>query len=224
MQFIIIKKGAKCMKSSRKISVIIVLLAAFMFLSLQSMSALAQTWSTLPPFGNFLSSLPPALPPVNQFAGITTPLIPQPFSSFARSAAIPIPGGGGAVAAPTLITTNWTGSWYSLINNNNLGPMNLTLSVNPSTGSINGTVWFILHKLVPLPTTVSGTYTGVGTAFVLTGVYTDFQLAFGGLFLIPIDYYITVQGEIIGGTLLVGSYAIESLQQSDFGGINLNVI
>ncbi len=95
---------------------------------------------------------------------------------------------------------------------------------NLSTGIIDGTAWFLLHRLVPVPTTVSGTYTGVGTAFVLTGVYTNFQPAFGGLVLIPVDYYITVEGEITGGTLLVGSYAIQSLQQSDFGGFNLNAI
>ena len=212
------------MKSSKKISLIIVSLVAFIFLSLQSNFAMAQNWASMAPYDILWSLFPPVVSPVNPFTGITTPLTSQPFSSFSRSAAIPLPGGGGAVAAPTIIITDWSGSWFSLINNNSLGPMTLTLTENLSTGIIDGTVWFILHRLVPLPTTVSGTYTGVGAAFVLTGIYTDFQPAFGGLLLIPVDYYITVEGEIAGGTLLVGSYAIESLQQSDFGGFNLNAI
>lgn len=212
------------MKLSKKISLIIVLLVAFMFLFLQPNFAEAQTWSTLSPYDILWSLFPSVLSPINPITGITSPLIPQPLFSFSRSAAIPLPGGGGAVAAPTIITTDWSGSWFSAINSNSLGPMNFTLAENLSTGIIDGTVWFILHRLVPVPTTISGTYTGVGTAFILKGVYTDFQPAFGGLLLIPVDYYITVEGEIIGGTLLVGSYAIESLQQSDFGGFNLNAI
>ncbi|MGA1824668.1 MAG: hypothetical protein ACMUIP_08380 [bacterium] len=211
------------MKSLKKISVTIVLLAVCMLLSLQSNDVMAQNWASMAPYDILWALFPPVVSPVNPLTGITTPFLSQPFSLFTRTAAIPLPGAGGAVTAPTIIITDWSGSWFSFVTNS-LGAMTLTLTENLSTGFIDGTVWFILHRLVPVPVTVSGTYTGIGTAFVLTGVYTDFQPAFGGLVLIPTDYLITVEGEITTGTLLTGSYAIESLQQSDFGGFNLNAI
>ncbi|MGA1869775.1 MAG: hypothetical protein ACMUJM_14665 [bacterium] len=125
--------------------------------------------------------------------------------------------------ATSTVTINWSGLWISLLNPSQLGPMNLVLTQNTTTGAVTGTVTFILNKLVPLPTLVTGIATGT-SSFTLTGVFTDYQLALSGLALIPIDYTITLTLTLTSPTTLSGTYSILSIKESDFGSVDLTAL
>lgn len=180
----------------------------------------------LPSYNSLWSLWSPPISPVNPITSLPNPLgigvAPLPFlSSLSRSAQVL--GGGAAVAPPATITTSWSGSWYSLPNTNQFGLMNLTLTEDITAGTFDGTAWLVLNRYIPAPVAVSGAYTGVGTTFILSGIYTDFLIQGGLIF--PIDYYITLECLITAGTTMTGSYSISTLlQQNDYGSFNLALL
>jgi hypothetical protein len=164
----------------------------------------------------------PPVPPIPT-APVPTVTLPLPTAAIsALSFFLPSTFGGGTTAIAPVIT-NWSGLWFSLLNSNELGPMSLSLSQNTVTGAVTGTASLILNKLLPLPVTVSGTFLG-GTAFSLTGVFTDFQPALGGLFLIPIDYTLTLNCNLTSATTMSGNYTIVSIKENGIGTFNLNLL
>ncbi|MGA1823993.1 MAG: hypothetical protein ACMUIP_04950 [bacterium] len=101
--------------------------------------------------------------------------------------------------------------------------MDLILTQNTTTGAVNGTVTFLLNKLVPLPTAVSGIAVGT-SSFQLTGVFTDYQFVLSGLALVPIDYTVTLNLTLTSPTTISGTYAILSLKENDFGNVDLTAL
>ncbi|MGA1869600.1 MAG: hypothetical protein ACMUJM_13770 [bacterium] len=169
--------------------------------------------------------VPPSLTPVTP---VPTPTVPPPIAVISALAPL-LPGGGTTLPATAVapvvapVTTNWSGIWTSLLSTSQLGPMNLTLIQDTITGAVDGTVSLILNKLVPLPVSVIGTFLG-GTTFTLTGTYTGFQPAIGGLFLIPIDYTVTLNCNITSATTMDGTYSIISVKETDFGAFNVSLL
>lgn len=211
-----------------------ILITALIMVFLYAPVASAQVWApsfTYDPLISLWSSLAFPVNPITtlQFpSSAATFPAPSPVDLISRSAFIVT--GGGAAAAPTILATSWTGSWTSFVVNNSFGPMSLSLIEDLATGTFTGTVLFSLNSLVPVGVSVSGAYTGVGLSISLSGVYSDIvAVTIGGgplptIVLVPVDYLITLDFSIIGGTIISGSYSIVSLQKSDFGSFNLTLL
>ncbi|MGA1825451.1 MAG: hypothetical protein ACMUIP_12400 [bacterium] len=172
----------------------------------------------------------PVVPPIAATSVAPPPTLIAPVPTAAVSALTSLLsfttfGGSSTVSTTTVapVITNWSGLWFSLLSTSQLGPMNLSLSQNTVTGAVTGTASLVLNKLVPLPVTVSGTFLG-GTAFTVSGIFTDYQLAISGLFLIPIDYTLTLNCTITSATTMSGTYTITSIKENDVGNFNLNLL
>jgi len=105
--------------------------------------------------------------------------------------------------------------------------MTLTLTEDLIAGTFTGTALLSLNSLIPVAIPVSGAYTGVGLAISLSGIFSTVTTVTtgGGPFavttLVPVDYLLTLDFSIIAGAEIFGTYAINSLLNSDFGSIYL---
>ncbi|MGA1825139.1 MAG: hypothetical protein ACMUIP_10810 [bacterium] len=222
------------MKARKRIGFAVILIKTFIMIFLYTHMASAQLWALPLPYDASLSLWSPFAFPVNPITGLQFPSsttafpVPSPVDLISRSAFIVT--GGGAATIPAILATSWTGSWTSFIVNNSFGPMSLSLIEDLATGTFTGTVLFSLNSLVPVGVSVSGAYTGVGLSISLSGIYSDIvAVTIGGgplptVVLVPVNYLITLDFSIIGGTTISGLYSIASTQKSDSGSFNLTRI
>ncbi|MGA1823387.1 MAG: hypothetical protein ACMUIP_01900 [bacterium] len=214
------------MKSLKRVIISCVVMSAVLL----SNMAIAQVWTPLFPNSALLPVWSPVLPLVNPIGLPTSlpigvpPIIPLA-SAITRSAQIPTVT--TPVVVPTTLTTNWSGTWTSFLNTNQNGIMTLTLTEDLLTGTFTGTALLSLNSLIPVAIPVSGAYTGVGLAISVSGIYSTVATVTtgGGPFavttLVPVDYLLTLDFSIIAGAEIIGSYAINSLLNSDFGSFYL---
>jgi len=205
------------MKTSKKKLLIFIIISTILFFNF----AVAPAGASLFPYNSFLPIWSPIFPA--NLAGLPLPLP-------TRTAQVPLTtllGGGGAVAAPTVISTSWSGSWTSFLNTNQFGPMTLSLTEDLATGTFTGSALLSLNSLIPVSISVSGAYTGVGLNVALSGFYSALTpVVIGGgplatVVWVTVDYLLTLNFDIVGGTEIIGTYSIDSTQKTDFGSIYL---
>ncbi|MGA1824671.1 MAG: hypothetical protein ACMUIP_08395 [bacterium] len=114
------------------------------------------------------------------------------------------------VANTNLSTTNWIGTWRSLIIISG-GEISLILTQDVLTGTITGTALFANHPLIISGFPVTGVISPVGVAstFQLTGSYIN-----------PFSqrlFSITLNCNVLSSNSMTGTYAIFNPLQSDYG-------
>ncbi|MGA1823395.1 MAG: hypothetical protein ACMUIP_01940 [bacterium] len=208
------------MKLLKRIILICILITAVFF----SNMAIAQVWTPLVPIDPLLSLWAPVLSPVPIPLPIgVSPILPSA-SVITRLAQIPVTT--TPVIAPTL-TTSWSGTWTSFFKPNEFGIMTLALTEDLSTGTFTGTALLALNSLIPVSIPVSGAYTGVGLTISLSGIFsTEAPVTTGTgplavTTLVPVDYLLTLDFSITGGTEIFGTYSINSNLNIDYGSIHL---
>ncbi|MGA1869612.1 MAG: hypothetical protein ACMUJM_13830 [bacterium] len=118
------------------------------------------------------------------------------------------------VANTLLATSNWIGTWRSLITISG-GEISFILTQDVLTGAITGTALFANHPLVisGFPVTGVSSPVGVASTFQLTGTYVN-----------PFSqrlFTITFNCNVISSTIITGTYSIYNPLQSDYGTMDL---
>jgi len=118
------------------------------------------------------------------------------------------------VANTNLATSNWIGTWRSLIRLAG-GDISFILTQDVISGVVTGTAVFANHPLVLSGFPVSGIIdpVGVDSTFQLTGTYINpFSLRL---------FNITLNCNVLSTNIITGTYAIYNPLQSDYGTMDL---
>ena len=144
--------------------------------------------------------------PVLTSAGLTiTSLLPTPPPTLLNTV---------TVANSNLATSNWIGTWRSLIRLAG-GEISFILTQDVISGIVTGTAAFANNPLVLTGFPVSGFIdpVGVDSAFQLTGTYINpFSLRL---------FNITLNCNVLSTNIITGTYAIYNPLQSDYGTMDL---
>ncbi|MGA1825452.1 MAG: hypothetical protein ACMUIP_12405 [bacterium] len=181
--------------------------------------SVAQLWP--PPVMPNLALIPaPSLPLLRQSQVLTTiaaaPVLTSAGLTVTSLLAAPPPTllTTVTVANTNLATSNWIGTWRSLIGAFG-GDISFILTQDLLTGIVTGTAIIANHPLVPSGFPVSGFINpvGVDSTFQLTGTYIN-----------PFSqrlFAITFNCQVISPTIMSGTYSIYNPLQSDYGTMNL---